>query len=473
MSATLDDLLDAVRMDRGLDLRGYRRDALARRVAVRMRVLGAAGVAEYHARLRVDDAELDALLDAALAPTTGLFRDDRLVDELARDVLPALCARHDGPIVVWCARCGAGQEAYALAMLLAEELGPQAFARRVEILAGDPDAAALETARGAVYAADELAAVPAGLQERYFTSAPGGLLRVRADLCRRVRFLWADPTDGPPVAPVDLVSCRDVLARLAPEERDRLLPVLRRAIAPGGALLLGRDDPPPRPEHGFARAPGRRRYVPVPEEDRAARPATDGSPPVVEAVPEQRAPDDAALRLIAAALEVGPVAVLIAQSPGGELRVANRHARELLGLRAEDVGRPLAVLAAERSLEALVDGLAAALDGAEEVRVPHLRLPDARGRMRDLELTAVPVRRADGPAAATVILRDVGEQLRREARLREADRDLEALFEELAATMGALDAATRQLERAEAGRRRGQSPSPSPSPEPGSGGPAS
>lgn len=469
MPATLDDLLDAVRMDRGLDLRGYRRDALARRVAVRMRVLGTAGVDEYHARLRTDEAELDALLDAALAPTTGLFRDEPLVEELTAEVLPALCARDDGPIVVWCARCGAGQEAYALAILLAEELGRQAFARRVEILAGDPDAAALEIARGAVYPADELTAVPAGLRERYFTRVSGGLLRVRADLCRRVRFLWADPTDGPPVTPVDLACCRDVLSRLAPEEHDRLLPVLRRAIAPGGVLLLGRSDPPPLPAPGFAVVSGRRRSVPAPRPGAGVARPRPGEPPSAAPVVEDRPPDDVALRLAAAALEAGPDAVLVVESPGDALRVASRRARELLGLRAEDLGRPLADLAAERALEALADGIAAALEGAEQVRVPHLRLRDARGGVQDLELTAVPVRSVGAPAATAVTLRDLGERLRQESRVREADQELQALFEELAATMGALEAASRQLERAEADRRRAQPPSPGP----GAGGPSS
>ena len=58
----------------------------------------------------------------------------------------------DDPIRVWSAGCASGEEAYTLAMLLAEALGEEAFRRRVKIYATDVDEDALYHARAtAVY----------------------------------------------------------------------------------------------------------------------------------------------------------------------------------------------------------------------------------------------------------------------------------------------------------------------------------
>jgi chemotaxis methyl-accepting protein methylase len=52
---------------------------------------------------------------------------------------------------VWSAGCASGQEAYSIAMLLAEALGDEAFRERVKIYAHRRDEEALAQARQAAY----------------------------------------------------------------------------------------------------------------------------------------------------------------------------------------------------------------------------------------------------------------------------------------------------------------------------------
>jgi two-component system CheB/CheR fusion protein len=69
----------------------------------------------------------------------------------------------DDPIRVWSAGCASGQEAYTLAMLLAEALGPEELRQRVKIYATDVDENALTKARAASYDAKAVEPVPSDL----------------------------------------------------------------------------------------------------------------------------------------------------------------------------------------------------------------------------------------------------------------------------------------------------------------------
>ena len=64
------------------------------------------------------------------------------------------------PIRVWSAGCASGEEAYSIAILLAEALGIEAFRERVKIYATDVDEEALSQARHAAYAARAVEDVP-------------------------------------------------------------------------------------------------------------------------------------------------------------------------------------------------------------------------------------------------------------------------------------------------------------------------
>jgi len=75
---------------------------------------------------------------------------------------------------VWSAGCASGEEAYTLAMLFAEAVGPDAFCRRVTLYATDVDEAALTQARQGAYNDEDLESVPAAFRTRYFETTGSG-----------------------------------------------------------------------------------------------------------------------------------------------------------------------------------------------------------------------------------------------------------------------------------------------------------
>src|SRR4051794_490677 len=118
-------LLRYMRDARGFDFTGYKRNSLMRRVRHRMDQVGCEDFADYLDVLQASSDEFVALFNTILINVTAFFRDPEAWEFVASAVIPALLAERgpNDPIRIWSAGCASGQEAYSLAMLLAEALG--------------------------------------------------------------------------------------------------------------------------------------------------------------------------------------------------------------------------------------------------------------------------------------------------------------------------------------------------------------
>ena len=145
------------------------------------------------------------------------------------------------PLRVWSAGCASGEEAYTLAMVLAEMLGPTEFRDRVKIYATDVDEEALTQARQASYTEREVRGVPPELLERYFEPT-GGRYVFRKDLRRSVIFGRNDLVQDAPISRIDLLVCRNTLMYFNAETQARILARFHFALADGGVLFLGKAE---------------------------------------------------------------------------------------------------------------------------------------------------------------------------------------------------------------------------------------
>jgi two-component system CheB/CheR fusion protein len=138
---------------RGFDFTGYKRSSLMRRVDRRMAQIGISGYVEYLDHLQVHPDEFTALFNTILINVTGFFRDADAWAYLSKEVLPTILSARpvDAPIRVWSAGCASGEEAYSLAIMLAEAMGAEEFRQRVKIYATDVDDEGLTHARHAAY----------------------------------------------------------------------------------------------------------------------------------------------------------------------------------------------------------------------------------------------------------------------------------------------------------------------------------
>ncbi|HVF73921.1 MAG TPA: protein-glutamate O-methyltransferase CheR [Acidimicrobiales bacterium] len=189
-------------------------------------------VTEFVASLDRDPTALQDLLDRITVQETSFFRDPGQFEALATYVLPSL----RGAVTVWSAASANGQEAYSLAMVLAESA-----LRDWRVIATDVSSRALERTRAARYRAKEMSGVSPDRRERYFDRDGDGW-RVKAALRDRVSVnrlnVVADPLPGgPQTCPV--VFCRNMLIYLRPEDVVAYLERLARWMTPDGYLFLG------------------------------------------------------------------------------------------------------------------------------------------------------------------------------------------------------------------------------------------
>jgi chemotaxis methyl-accepting protein methylase len=238
-------VLDILRARTERDFSVYRRPMLERRIANRMLAAGSPTRSHYMKLLSSSEAEPQRLLERITIKVSRFYRHRLAFDCLRAVVLPGLAVVRGGaPLRVWCVGCGAGEEAYSLAMLL-EEAGIAG-----SVHACDIDTSALKVARLAHYPISATAELPSELLERFLEPVVlegRPCYRVSDDVKTRVQFSLHDITAvaAPPAAgPFDLVSCRNVLiylgrtAQLAATER------LLDSVAPGGALCLGEAEWP-------------------------------------------------------------------------------------------------------------------------------------------------------------------------------------------------------------------------------------
>jgi len=158
----LTTLLEFIRSERGFDFSGYKRPSLERRIGKRMQDVGIGSYGAYRDYLEHHDDEFVALFNTILINVTAFFRDELAWDYLRNEVVPQILENQGDsePIRVWSTGCASGEEAYSLAIVLAEALGEEAFRLRVKIYATDVDEDALTTGRHAAYPLKTLEPVP-------------------------------------------------------------------------------------------------------------------------------------------------------------------------------------------------------------------------------------------------------------------------------------------------------------------------
>jgi two-component system CheB/CheR fusion protein len=173
---------------------------------------------------------------------SGFFRDPDAFRALAA-LVPSLFAQKgpDDAVRVWVVGCATGEEAYSIAMLLAEHAATLATPPRVQIFATDIDETGYARARDALYSAAAATGLPAERLSRFFVREAGGY-RVRESLREGVLFAVHDVLRDTPFPRLDLVSCRSLLIHLRGEARERVVRTFHAALRPGGVLFLGATD---------------------------------------------------------------------------------------------------------------------------------------------------------------------------------------------------------------------------------------
>jgi two-component system CheB/CheR fusion protein len=440
-------LLHFLQQQRGFDFTGYKRPSLVRRVERRMQMVGVKAYDDYRDHLEVHPEEFAQLFNTILINVTSFFRDEPAWDYLRQEVVPRLLAAkhsHDS-VRVWSAGCASGQEAYSLAIVLAEALGLEAFRERVKIYATDVDEEALGQARLASYTPKDMEGMDGTLRERYFEAGSGRYV-FRTDLRRSVIFGRHDLVHDAPISRLDLLVCRNALMYFNAETQANILQRFHFALNGNGDgnkgfLFLGRAEMLLSHANLFAPVDLRCRVfekVPAPGQRQRA--------PAVALAEPNELPVIRNGRLRDLALDEGPMAKLVVDMDGN-LCAANARARLLFTINPKDIGRALQDLEISyRPLE-----LRSLIEQAYAERRPVTRtsverhFPDADSQM--LDVTVAPLLdEARNPLGVGITFLDVTRHAHLAQELQRSREEIATATEELQSSNEELETTNEELQ---------------------------
>jgi len=357
------------------------------------------------------------------------------------------------PVRVWSAGCASGEEAYSIAMVLADALGDGAFRDRVKIYATDVDDDALATARHGNYDARSLEALPATYVERFFDRT-SGQLTFRADLRRSIIFGRHDLLQDAPISRLDLLVCRNTLMYFNAESQASVINKFGFALRDGGFLFLGKA------ETLLAQAP---QFAPVDLRLRVFVKQGHGPAPLPGRSPQ--ALGDAShdqLMLRDAGLSALPLASVLIDIDGRVVNV-NQAAQRLLGVSGTDIRRSIQQLELSYRPAELRPMLAEAYSSRAPAERNDVAWRTPQGERRVLDIVVTPLSNGDqGMLGAVVtfhdgtrvrLLNDELERSRHELagayeELQSTNEELETTNEELQSTIEELETTNEELQSA-------------------------
>ncbi|OCX60987.1 chemotaxis protein CheB [Thioclava sp. SK-1] len=241
VAQSLSDICAVVDHCCGHDFSQYKRSTLIRRVLRRMQLSDLSDPLAYLRSLRSDVGQCQALYQDLLINMTRFFRDTAYFDALHDQVLRPMVQGAQRDLRLWVAGCSSGEEAYSIAMLVAEEIRVQQRKIDFQIFATDIDDTMLNMARAGQYSLSALPDIPETLRDRYAVLG-NDVFTVSEAVRSRVRFSHHSVVRDAPFAEVDLISCRNLLIYFETNLQNLAFPAFHHALRTGGTLFLGSSE---------------------------------------------------------------------------------------------------------------------------------------------------------------------------------------------------------------------------------------
>ncbi|HJV65342.1 MAG TPA: CheR family methyltransferase [Geomonas sp.] len=472
--APLDKIVILLRDRTGHDFAPYKPNTLFRRLERRMAIQLVDSLDTYLRFLQANPQELDLLCRELLIGVTSFFRDPHEWDILERVVIPALLAdRKPGSVLrVWTAGCSTGEEAYSLAIALHEAVSRRGAeqACRIQILATDADARAIEHARRGLFPAAIEEQLSTERLNRYFVQQ-GGCYQICTEIRELITFAGQNILTDPPFIKLDLLVCRNLLVYLESDFQKRMLPLFHYALKPDAYLFLGQAESVGAVSDLFAAVAGnsriyRRQHAPCREPiaaPPAGLPARKGAADAEQPVSDlQRMADQLLL------LHHSPPALLVRQT--GDIVYINGMVGKYLQLSSGKVNLNLFAMAGEELGAVLPGAFARALQQDRPVTIKGIALPGRERRLLDVTLELLtkaeplrglvlilfreltpPPRKSRGKDVRVAELQCELEDLREEMRnyrleMQDTREDLGATNDELQATNEELQSTVEELQ---------------------------
>ncbi len=238
----LASILDLLRRNGEHDFRRHKPNMLKRRIERRMGLTEVGHIDDYLQTLEQSGEERARLCGDFLISVTDFFRETATFESLASEIHTLLRDRDvDDTIRAWVPGCATGEEAYSIAMLIAEQVEATGRNYSYIVFATDVSERALDIGRAGLYPRSIKADVSPERLRTFFNEVDHHY-QVKRSLRERVVFAPQNVIDDPPYSRLDIVSCRNLLIYLRSSTQKRLMTLFHFALKHSGLLFLGRSE---------------------------------------------------------------------------------------------------------------------------------------------------------------------------------------------------------------------------------------
>jgi chemotaxis protein methyltransferase CheR len=227
----------------GITLSGAKKALVGGRLARRLREHQLNTYGEYLDLLLSGSQpdEVQTAVDLLTTNETYFFREPRHFEVLRA---AAAQARDAGrPLRAWSAACSTGEEAYSMAMVLADVMGE---AGTWEVLGSDISSRVLHSARTGHYGLERTHHIPRAYLRRFCLKGIAeqeGTLLVDRTLRERVQFMHLNlNADLPPLGSFDVVFLRNVMIYFSTETKREVVARVLAQLRPGGLFCIGHSE---------------------------------------------------------------------------------------------------------------------------------------------------------------------------------------------------------------------------------------
>ncbi|BFM08530.1 CheR family methyltransferase [Halioxenophilus aromaticivorans] len=241
---TLEKIFAAIKGHSSLDFSQYKASTIARRIERRISINQLSSLEEYHDLLLKSPRELQRLSKEMLIGVTSFFRDSEAFEILRSQIIPQLAkaaVKEKDSLRVWTPGCSSGEEAYSMAMLIAEYTKQNNLNLDAKVFATDIDQDAITRASAGRYSKETIQDIPEHLIQTYFTEHED-YYEIDTEIRKKVIFATHNLIEDPPFSNIDLVSCRNVLIYFQHGAQKKVLSSLFFALRKEGVLFLGSSE---------------------------------------------------------------------------------------------------------------------------------------------------------------------------------------------------------------------------------------
>ncbi|WP_121458546.1 CheR family methyltransferase [Azonexus fungiphilus] len=225
----------------GINLSEAKQVLLVGRLSKRLKALGFVNFSQYYKHVTGGDdpAERQTMVDLLTTNETYFFREPKHFDHLRQ---LAVNRRRGSVFRAWSAASSSGEEAYTMAMVLAEVLGDGLW----EIIGTDISSRVLAKAQRGQYPLERTRGIPGELLKKYCLKGMqehAGTLLITRELRDRVKFMHSNlmqPSKG--LGQFDVIFLRNVMIYFENDTKRKVIHNLLPYLKADGHFIVGHSE---------------------------------------------------------------------------------------------------------------------------------------------------------------------------------------------------------------------------------------